>query len=256
MKANFLTASMLAAAVLIPYGSAATGSRASPRAVLVELFTSEGCSSCPPADALLETLDQSNSPDKPQAVVLSEHVDYWNHGGWADPYSSARFSERQSAYANRLHLESVYTPQMVVDGTVEFVGSDRKRANAAIAEAAQTEKATIRLIAIAGGNGRPERIRVEIDPLPDSLQSHDAEVYFAVAANEASSQVLHGENGGRRLHHVAVVRSLTPIGGIQAGAPFTKEVSLGAAGTNISQYRIVAFVQERGQGRVLGVAMR
>ena len=88
--------------------------------ILVELFTSEGCSSCPPADRLLQQLDG-------QVVVLSEHVDYWNHLGWRDPFSSAAFSQRQEAYGRRLHAES-YTPQMVIDGGVEFVGNDAHRA--------------------------------------------------------------------------------------------------------------------------------
>src|SRR5437773_3318540 len=114
-------------------------------AVLLELFTSEGCSSCPPADALLERLDRTQPVAGAQIIVLSEHVDYWNHIGWADPYSSPAFSARQQQYARRFRTQEPYTPQMVVDGRTEFVGSDTRSAESAVRDALRQPKVAIHI---------------------------------------------------------------------------------------------------------------
>src|SRR5215471_9948128 len=130
------------------------------QAVLVELFTSEGCSSCPPADVLLERLERSQPVSGAQIVVLSEHVDYWNRIGWADPYSSPAFSARQEQYARHFRTQGPYTPQMVVDGRNEFVGSDARTAESAIRAAAKHPKSTIN-IAEDGGSAI-----IDVSPLP------------------------------------------------------------------------------------------
>jgi hypothetical protein len=108
--------------------------------VLVELFTSEGCSSCPPADALLAELVKGDATPDVRIIPLELHVDYWNRQGWADPFSSAKFTERQEGYARALRVEQIYTPQMIVDGTTQVVGSDRDAARRAISAAAATAK--------------------------------------------------------------------------------------------------------------------
>jgi hypothetical protein len=218
--------------------------------VLVELFTSEGCSDCPPADALLAKLD-SQSPAGVQPIVLSEHVDYWNHIGWTDPFSSRSYSERQTAYGNRFGLSSVYTPQMVVDGSTEFVGSDGNKALASISMAAQQEKIAVRISAIQIKDGDELHARVETGSLPDS--SRKAEIFVAAALNHAESSVARGENAGRHLTHVAVVRELVKVGDLQPGASFSREISLKLEhGVDPANLRLIAFVQEPGPGRVLG----
>src|SRR5258707_2394572 len=128
-------------AASIPAGPSRGDTPRSP--VLVELFTSEGCSSCPPADALLERLDRSQQLSGADLIVLSEHVDYWNDIGWKDPYSSHEYSERQSAYAAHFGLGSIYTPQMIVDGHYEFVGSDERVAKEAIENATKVMKTPV-----------------------------------------------------------------------------------------------------------------
>ena len=121
--------------------------------IIVELFTSEGCSSCPPADAVLAELESKQPVANANIIALGEHVDYWNYLGWSDPYSAAIFGERQQAYAQSLN-SNTYTPQMVVDGKAEFVGSNTSKALAAIAKAASEPKAKLEIIKIAPDKDR------------------------------------------------------------------------------------------------------
>jgi hypothetical protein len=219
--------------------------------VLVELFTSEGCSSCPPADRLLEKLDEQPIAGV-ELIVLSEHVDYWNHIGWKDPYSARFYSERQSAYGRHFRLDSVYTPQMVVDGTSEFVGSNASLANKAFGKALHTRKISVRLSSITVA---PDRIgaHVETGNLDAGYSTREAEVYLAIALNHAQSQVSSGENAGHRLEHVAVVRGITRIGTLKQGQSLSQEVQWKLdTGIDRSNLRLIAFLQETNQGRVLG----
>ena len=221
---------ILVAAVLAGMLAAAAEPPRAP--VLVELFTSEGCSSCPPADRLLETLD-------PQVVVLSEHVDYWDRLGWRDPYSSHASTLRQESYARAFGTQGPYTPQMVIDGAVEFVGNDRGRAADEVARARGREKVAIRLARTGAG------VRIEIDP---GMKSGD--VMLALADDNATSEVAAGENKGRRLHHVAIVRSLRKVGTLKRGAGFSQTFA-----TPAEAGRVIVFVQDGTAGKVFGAAM-
>jgi len=230
-------------------------------AVLVELFTSEGCSSCPPADELLASLERTQPIAGAQIITLSEHVDYWNRLGWTDPYSSARFSARQSQYARRFNKDDVYTPQMVVDGSAEFVGSNAGRAREAIAEAARrTGKATVTLtVARHAAATLPVEIpvAVRIENIPAIATGDTAEVLLAIAESELRSDVSRGENSGRSLRHMGVVRRLSQIGTIdsKSGGTFNVNslVRIEKAWKR-ENLKAVVFIQERASRRVLGVA--
>ena len=253
-----LSAGLLISFVAWTFVSAADqppGSAASP--ILVELFTSEGCSSCPPADALLQQMDRTQPVSGAEVIVLSEHVDYWNHIGWTDPYSSHFFSDRQSVYSNRFGLSSVYTPQMVVDGSTQFVGIDSGLASQAVQKALAQPKVAVRISAISLDSPKTLQAHVETDALPDNSKARKADVYLVVALNHAESQVLRGENSGRRLTHVGVVQSLTKVGSVEAGKPFSQDVRVKLdPKIDPANLRVIAFIQQPGQKQVLGAAQQ
>jgi hypothetical protein len=224
--------------------------------ILVELFTSEGCSSCPPADAFLEKMDASQPVPGAQLIVLSEHVDYWDHDGWKDPNSSPALTERQIAYVRALQLKEPYTPQIIVDGTSELRANDQPQAGKVFQDAGAALKVPVRIGEVTVEAGSPSIVRahIEADGTPDK---RNAEVYVAVALNRVESQVSRGENSGRQLTHVAVVQQLTNIGKLQKGKSFDETVQLKLKpGTDPKNIRLVAFVQEPGPGKVLGAALR
>jgi hypothetical protein len=220
--------------------------------VLVELFTSEGCSDCPPADALLERLDRSQPVAGAQLVVLSEHVDYWNHIGWRDPYSSHAYSERQGAYAARFGLSSVYTPQMVVDGNFEFIGSDESRAIAAGEKALQAQKVSMKLSGAHMESDGVVTVHLDAGRLP-SPAARLTNVLLAVADERDETHVTGGENGGRTLKHSAVLRSLKVVGSLDQSKGLSKAVEIEVPPRNGST-RLVAFAQDEKAGTIRGVA--
>jgi len=221
--------------------------------VLVELFTSEGCSDCPPADALLEKLDKSQPVRGTELVVLSEHVDYWNSLGWKDPYSSQQYSERQGAFARQFGLGSVYTPQMVVDGSFQLVGSDERGAIRAIESAARVEKVSVSLSSIRFESRDTLAVHIGIGAIPSAITGKSAKVFLAIADDADESHVSRGENAGKELRHVAVVRTLTLVGAVDKPAEFSEDVRIGADEANSRTVRLVAFVQDESTGRIIGV---
>jgi hypothetical protein len=213
---------------------------------LVELFTSEGCSSCPPADALLAQIQR----DRPNAVVLSEHVDYWNDIGWTDPYSSAAATARQQEYIRRFHLESAYTPEMIIDGTYQLVGNDKRGAYADIGRASTEPKLKLSI-----SQPRLNSANQVSFHLAAPATSGPVDVYAVLAQNHASQQVASGENGGRTLMHVSIARTLRQVGTLASGKSFDGDVTLPLPpGQSAADVHVVAFLQ-RDSGAVVGVGV-
>lgn len=224
--------------------------------VLVELFTSEGCSSCPPADAWLQQLDAQQPVPDAQVIVLSEHVDYWNHDGWTDPYSSSLVTDRQAAYVRALGISSPYTPQLIVDGTTELQLENRKQTAEVLLKAAKAPQIPVTIRSVHMDGSTPAILRAHIEADGTSAR-HNADIFAALALDHAQSQVLHGENGGRRLQHVAVVQELVKIGKLEKGKTFTQDYQLKLKpGQDPKNLRLVVFVQESGPGNVIGAALR
>src|ERR1700678_1116999 len=190
--------------------------------ILIELFTSEGCSSCPPADAWLKQIDASQPIPGAQAIVLSEHVDYWNHDGWKDPYSSSFFTERQDAYVHALGGSSPYTPEMIVEGATELHLENQAQVTQAFQKAAKAQQLPISISVLSIDGGSPSTLRAHIDA-DGTAATHSADVYAVIALNHAESQVLRGENGGRRLTHAAVALDMVHVGKLEKGKPFSQD---------------------------------
>ena len=205
------------------------------RPIVVELFTSEGCSSCPPADALLAELS-----GRPDVLALSFHVDYWDRLGWKDPFSSPDATRRQHGYAELLGLATVYTPQMVVDGRWQAVGSDRGEVEQALGSARRTHDDVP--VALAVDHGRAQIT------LGQDGGRVVADLLLIGFDRQHVTEVSRGENGGRTLSYVDVVRSIEEIGQFDGGRR-AFEIPIRSPGD-----RIAAILQAR-DGRVLGVAV-
>ena len=220
---------------------------------MVELFTSEGCSSCPPADVFLGKLDATQPIPGAQLIVLSEHVDYWDHDGWRDPHSSPQFTDRQNGYCQALRVSEPYTPQMIVDGGALLKITDPQQMGQVFQKAAAAPKIPVAINAVnVDGKSVSGHVQAHAGP-----EKGDADVYVAVALEHAESQVERGENRGRHLTHTAVVEYLKKIGKLPAGGSFDQDFQFKIkSAADAANVRVVAFVQEPSEGKVLGAALQ
>ena len=209
MRTRLIRGALLLAGILDVGIRARAASDAAKTPVVLELFTSEGCSSCPPADRLLQSLDQKQPFSRTDLIVLSEHVDYWNGSAWVDPYSSKLFSERQRSYAEYFRLDTVYTPQAVIDGQRETVGSNAVEIRNAVEAATRNQKVAVMLSkAVRDGN----RIKFHLTSADLPRAAGPFSVYVAVAENKVQSNVAGGRMAAvhyahRRCTHIGPNRS-------------------------------------------------
>lgn len=218
-----------------------------PGFAVVELFTSEGCSSCPAADDVLSTLTAEASRDGSPVYTLAFHVDYWDRTGWRDPYSASWATDHQRAYVSALSAQGLYTPQMVVNGREEFIGSHAAHARSSIARERSTR--------------RNERLQLRADRTDERVVAHfelsnpspDSVVRVALVDQESTTDVLAGENAGRRLRHVHVVRSFRSTPAVRSGdvaIAWPSDLSLDQR----TKTFVVAYVQKRGSLEITSAA--
>jgi len=245
------------ALALVTAGLALAEDRAVP--VVVELFTSEGCSSCPPADRLLDYLDHTQPVAGALVVALEEHVDYWNQLGWTDRFSNAQYRMRQNDYASRVFFtDNIYTPQMVVNGQIGFSGGDATKAQQEIARAVRSQTTVVDLKAEPNASA-VDLVDLTVDvSSPTAGKMKNSNVYLAVTESGLTTSVGAGENAGRKLKHAPVVRSFGLIakldarGGTSGHVTNTLRLPLAWHRENL---RAVVFVQERDSFRITGAGM-
>ncbi|MGO8993516.1 MAG: DUF1223 domain-containing protein [Polyangiaceae bacterium] len=234
-----------------PSASAAPSARAP---VIVELFSSEGCSSCPPADAFLASLDRAQPIDGVTVIALEEHVDYWDRLGWRDPFGSEAFSDRQKQYARVLADHGIFTPEIVFDGHLVMPVGDQGAARVLMEQAAREQKAHVTL------HRDGPRVSVEVTDVASALGAPGAgtddvpEIWLAVTESGLATDVPAGENAGRRLVHAPVVRRLERLGRV-AGSAFRGDTTLAVEPSwKPGALRVVAFVQLARSRRIVGAA--
>jgi hypothetical protein len=252
MPIIFLALSLVSGVGIV---SDVNASESVPPPVLVELFTAEGCSSCPPADAFLMQLDEHQPIPGAQLIVLSEHMNYWNES-WPDPFASAQLTARQAAYVRALKMRSPYTPQLIVDGTAEIRLNDSHAIEHILRTAAASPKIPVSVASLSVEPGTPAHLSGEIK-VDGTAEQQKADVYLALALDQIETKILRGENRGKTLAHVAVVEYLSKVGALESGQTFNQafrvplERELGS-----NNDRLIVFVQEAGSGKIVGASLQ
>jgi hypothetical protein len=261
---------VLAIVVAVGVGVSAQNPPAKPSVpVVIELFTSEGCSSCPPADEVLSMLVREQPVRGVQIIGLGEHVDYWDRLGWRDQFSSALVTARQNEYAQRaFHADSIYTPQLIVNGETQVVGSDAKKVKQAIAKAAERPASVTLALTFPNGSSsnatatdgkRPAQIPVQLQATVASGAKLDEPIDVLVAVTEEGlgSHVLRGENRGLDLRHGSVLRTLEPVGTLAVKDSSWSATHAVAVGKdwNPRQIRLVAIAQAQNSRRIVGATL-
>lgn len=221
---------MIAFALSLGIGAAQAADK---RPVVVELFTSQGCHSCPPADAFLAELARRDD-----VLALSLHVDYWDYIGWKDPFAQRAYTERQRGYSRALSQRYVYTPQMVVDGTLQGVGSDRAEINRLIDKARKVADAGPGLAVAGAGTQRVLRIGA-------AKAGSEATVWLIGFDRAHETPVRAGENSGKRLENHNVVRMMEPVG-TWKGAAAEIALDLSAIAANCDSAAVIVQTEEMG----------
>jgi hypothetical protein len=249
-----LVCSLLFSAIgLLPHSATgqAPNHERSGSTVIMELFTSEGCSDCPPADALLRQIDLKQTRAGQLIVGISEHVTYWNNLGWKDPFSAPEFTERQEVYASRMSPEGPYTPEMVVNGREQFVGSDVGALQRALGDEARRPHPDLNIL-----SATPSSSGLQVTFSIEGEMSSPLDIVAVLTDDADQSNVLRGENGGRLLQHVAVARSLVRVATISGAAQMAIHIAFpdGFHLDGGSGHHLILFAQEKHQGAIEGAA--
>lgn len=223
--------------------STGQGDAVTPIRAVIELFTSQGCSSCPPADALLKTY-----AERKDILALSLPIDYWDYLGWKDTFASPHNTERQRAYAKGFGIGPVYTPQAVINGMGQALGSSKKDIDEAIeqtATALDPRRVTVRFLR------EPNSIIIATSGVPDGTEVKEATIWLAVVQKSGSVPIKRGENSGKSLSYTNIVRQLTPVG-LWNGKPMTIQLAQ-AAIMRPETEDLIVLIQET-NGPIIGAA--